>query len=148
MVEATITGQPYPIKGWIVYGQNVLESIPQREKTLEAIQQLDLMVVVDLLPVEQTHYADLVLPEATYLERYDVPHIAESAKQPFVAVRQPVIEPLYEVKPGWWIAKQMASRLGLRGLLPLGHPGPTPRQTDRTAGSESSGAESARRHRL
>ena len=122
LVEATLTGKPYPIKGWVVYGQNVLESIPQRQKTFDAIKQLDLLVVVDVLPVEQTRYADLVLPEATYLERYDVPAVVESAKQPFVAVRQPIVEPLYDSKPGWWIAKQMASRLGLDTYFPWDTP--------------------------
>jgi thiosulfate reductase / polysulfide reductase chain A len=122
LVEATITGKPYAIKGWIIYGQNVLESIPQRERTIEAIKQLDLMVVVDLLPMEQTRYADLVLPEATYLERYDVPAIVTSAKQPFVAVRQPVIDPLYDTKPGWWITKQLAGRLGLGDYFPWDTP--------------------------
>jgi len=42
LVEATLTGEPYPVKGWIVYGQSVLESIPQRERTLAAIRQLEL----------------------------------------------------------------------------------------------------------
>lgn len=122
LVEATLAAKPYPIKGWVVYGQNVLESIPQREKTLDAIKQLDLLVVVDLLPVEQTRYADLVLPEATYLERYDVPAIVESAHQPFIAIRQPAVQPLYDSKPGWWIAKQMASRLGLDAYFPWDGP--------------------------
>jgi len=62
------------------------------------------------------------LPEATYLERYDLPAITESAKQPFVAIRQPIIEPLYDSKPGWWIAKQMASRLGLQDYFPWDTP--------------------------
>jgi thiosulfate reductase/polysulfide reductase chain A len=122
LVEATRTSKPYPIKGWIVYGQNVLESIPQRERTLEAIKQLDLMVVVDVLPVEQINYADLVLPEATYLERYDPPTIAGSVATPFVAVRQPVVEPLYESKPGWWIAKELARRLHLDAYFPFETP--------------------------
>jgi len=118
LVDATITGKPYPIKAWIVYGQNVLESIPQRPRTLEAIGKLDLMVVVDVLPMEQTNYADLVLPEATYLERYDMPQIAQSAKRPYIAIRQPSVEPLYESKPGWWITQQMARRLGLEAYFP------------------------------
>ncbi|HXJ96699.1 MAG TPA: molybdopterin-dependent oxidoreductase [Terriglobia bacterium] len=122
LVEATLTAKPYPIKGWIVYGQNVLESIPQRQETLDAIKQLELMVVVDLLPMEQTRYADLVLPEATYLERYDVPAIVESAHKPFIAIRQPAVQPLYDSKPGWWIAKQMASRLGLGAYFPWDGP--------------------------
>ncbi len=77
LVDATLTGKPYPIKAWIVYGQNVLESIPQPQRTLKAIETLDLMVVVDVMPVDQIAYADLVLPEATYLERYDPPLIVE-----------------------------------------------------------------------
>lgn len=118
LVQATLTAKPYPITGWIVYGQNVLESIPQRQQTLKAIRNLDLMVVVDVMPVEQVNYADLVLPEATYLERYDAPAVVGSAKRPFIAVRQPVVQPLYESRPGWWIARQMARRLGLEAYFP------------------------------
>ncbi|MBI4892742.1 MAG: molybdopterin-dependent oxidoreductase [Acidobacteria bacterium] len=122
IVEATLTAQPYPIKSWIVYGQNVLESIPQRERTLAAIKLLDLFVVVDILPVEQTLYADLILPEATYLERYDAPHIVESAARPFISLRQPAVAPLHDSRPGWWIAKQMAARLGLDAWFPWKNP--------------------------
>lgn len=122
VIQASITGRPYPIKGWVVYGQNILESIPQRENTLKAIEQLEFMAVVDVLPMEQTNYADLVLPEATYLERYDPPAIVTTAKRPFVSVRQPVIQPLYESKPGWWITKQLAGRLGLADYFPWKDP--------------------------
>lgn len=118
LVEATRTGTPYPIKGWIVYGQNILESIPQRQHTMAAIEQLDLLVVVDVMPVEQTRYADLVLPEATYLERYDSPSFVETAKAPFISVRMPACEPLHESKPGWWIAKSLAGRLDLDAYFP------------------------------
>ncbi|MCX6551115.1 MAG: molybdopterin-dependent oxidoreductase, partial [Acidobacteria bacterium] len=118
LIDATVTGQPYPIKAWIVYGQNVLESIPEPQKTRKAIEALDLMVVVDVMPVEQINYADLVLPEATYLERYDAPSLVTTAKEPFVSVRQPVCEPLYESKPGWWIATQLARRMGLDAWFP------------------------------
>ncbi len=122
LIDATLSGDPYPIKAWIVYGQNVIESIPQPRRTLQAIEKLDLMVVVDVLPVDQIDYADVVLPEATYLERYDPPLFVGSAKRPFVSIRQPVCEPLHESKPGWWIAKQLARRLGLEGFFPWDTP--------------------------
>ncbi len=122
LIEATLQAKPYPIKGWVVYGQNVLESIPQRQNTLKALEQLEFMAVVDVLPVEQTSYADLVLPEATYLERYDPPTFVTTAKRPYVAIRQPAIEPLYESKPGWWIAKQMANRMGFADYFPWKDP--------------------------
>lgn len=122
LVEATRSGKPYPVKAWIVYGQNVLESIPQRQRTLQAIDQLEFLAVVDVVPVEQTNYADLVLPEATYLERYDPPAIVTTAKRPFVALRQPATVPLHESKPGWWIAKEMAARLDLQDYFPWSGP--------------------------
>jgi thiosulfate reductase/polysulfide reductase chain A len=113
LVDATYSEDPYPIKAWIVYSQNVLQSIPDPWKTKEAINKLDLFVVVDVMPMEQFLYADLVLPEATYLERYDDLYTVKNAKTPFAAIRQPVIDPLYDSKPGWWIAKETAKRLGL-----------------------------------
>jgi thiosulfate reductase/polysulfide reductase chain A len=117
LIDATVNEDPYPIKGWVVYSQNVLESIPETWKTKQAIEKLDLMVVVDVMPVEQIMYADLVLPEATYLERYDDLYTVKNAKKPFAAIRQPVIEPLFETKPGWWIAKEMSKRLGLEDIF-------------------------------
>ena len=122
LIETTLTGNPYRINGWIVYGQNILESIPMRQRTLEAMKKLEFMAVVDVLPTEQTRYADLVLPEATYLERYDPPAIVTTHKRPFVAIRQPAVEPMYESKPGWWIAKQAAKRLQLEEYFPWTDP--------------------------
>jgi thiosulfate reductase/polysulfide reductase chain A len=122
LVEATANAKPYPIKAWIVWAQNVLESIPQQQVTLKAIEQLDFLCVVDVMPVDQIAYADLVLPEATYLERYDAPLVVNSVKAPFVSLRQPVIEPLHESKPGWWIAKELAKRMGLEAYFPWATP--------------------------
>lgn len=123
LIAATLSEKPYPIKGWVVYGQNILESIPARQTTLAAIKKLEFMAVVDVLPMEQTRYADLLLPEATYLERYDPPAIVTTAKRPFVAIRQPAVEAKYESKPGWWIAKQAAQRMGLADYFPWSDPG-------------------------
>lgn len=118
LIAATATGQPYPIKGWVIYGQNIFESIPARKQTVEAIQKLDFLAVVDVLPTEQTRYADLVLPEATYLERYDPPAMVTTHKVPFISVRQPAVEPKFESKPGWWIAKSLAAKMNLSDYFP------------------------------
>ena len=48
--EATITGQPYPIKGWFVYATNLIHAMPNQAETIQAIQRLDLLVVVDVIP--------------------------------------------------------------------------------------------------
>ncbi len=42
--EATITGKPYPVKGWVVYATNLIQALPNEAETIEAIQALDLLV--------------------------------------------------------------------------------------------------------
>ncbi|NOX17107.1 MAG: molybdopterin-dependent oxidoreductase [Chlorobi bacterium] len=115
--EATLTGKPYPIKGWFVYGTNLLYSLPNMQETIDAMQKLDLLVVIDVVPSEIAGYADVVLPESIYLERYDE-LFAPYFKQPFVSLRQPVIAPPHDQKPGWWIAKKLGEKLGLQKYFP------------------------------
>lgn len=105
------------IHAWMVYGCNVPLTLPNTEKTIEAMNALDFVVVVDTMPAEVTGYADVVLPENTYLERYDD---LESTpfRVPYVALRQPAVASLYDTKPGWWIAKGLAEKLGLAEYFP------------------------------
>ncbi|MFZ5947579.1 MAG: molybdopterin-containing oxidoreductase family protein [Stygiobacter sp.] len=115
--EATITEKPYPIKGWFVYATNLIHALPDEKETIKAIQNLDLMVVVDVIPSEIAGWADVVLPEAVYLERFDDLHMSAN-KTPFVGIRQPVVDPPADQKPNWWIAKKLAEKLGLGHYYP------------------------------
>ena len=115
--DATLTGKPYPIKGWFVYATNLLHALPNEQETINAIQNLDLLVVVDVVPSEIAGWADVVLPESVYLERFDDLNV-EWFREPFVAIRQPVVESPHEQKPNWWIAKKLADELGLSGFYP------------------------------
>jgi len=114
IIEASIPelGKEHIVKGWIVSGTNLVVSVPLKEQLMKAMQSLELLVVVDTMPMEITGFADVVLPECTYLERYDdlrtSPH-----REPTIALRMPAVEPLYDTKPAWWISKQIGERLGL-----------------------------------
>ncbi|MDP3180251.1 MAG: molybdopterin-dependent oxidoreductase, partial [Bacteroidota bacterium] len=118
--EATITEKPYPIKGWFVYATNLIHALPNEKETIEAIQNLDLMVVVDVIPSEIAGWADVVLPESVYLERYDDLHMS-AFKETFIGIRQPVVESPADQKPNWWIAKKLAEKLGLGNYYPWNH---------------------------
>ncbi len=87
------------------------------QHTIDAMSHLDFMVVIDTMPMEVTGYADVVFPECTYLERYDnirtSPH-----REPYLALRMPAVEPKYNTKPAWWIAKQLAEKLDLGEYFP------------------------------
>ncbi len=62
-------------------------------------------------------WADVILPEATYLERYD-DLVAVAHKTPFIELRVPAHEPLFDTRPGWWIARELGLRLGLEQYFP------------------------------
>lgn len=110
--ETTRTGKPYPIKGWFVYATNLIQSMPNVQETVEAIRKLDLLVVTDIMPTEITQWADIVLPEDVYLERYD-DLLVGSGKKPYIGLRQPVLESPYETRPAWRIAKELSQELGV-----------------------------------
>jgi thiosulfate reductase / polysulfide reductase chain A len=117
--DATIpsSNRDCSFKGWIVYGTNLPLTLPNMQNTLNAISHLEFLVVIDTMPMEITGYADVILPECTYLERYDMirtsPH-----REPYLALRMPAVEPKYDTKPGWWIAKQLAEKMGFGAYFP------------------------------
>ncbi len=116
LIEPMITGDPYRIEALICYGVNLLHSVPDPERTKEALRNLDLVVAIDVLPQEHIAWADIVLPEATYLERYD-DLFSIAHRTPYLHLREPAVEPRYDTKPGWWIAKQLGERVGLENFF-------------------------------
>jgi thiosulfate reductase / polysulfide reductase chain A len=108
----------YPVKGWIVNGTNLINTIPDQANTLRAIQNLDLLVAIDTMPMEITGWADVILPECTYLERYDTLRISPHRK-PAIALRMPAAEPMNNTRPGYWIARELSKKLGLDRYFPV-----------------------------
>jgi len=107
--DAIVSGQPYQAHGWFLARQNPIMSIPDRNKTLQAFGKMDFIAAVDIILNDSTWFSDVVLPEASYLERYD-PLLTVKGK---AYLRQPVIEPQGEAKSALWIYKQLGERLGL-----------------------------------
>jgi thiosulfate reductase/polysulfide reductase chain A len=104
-----VSGDPYQARGWFISRQNPIMSIPDRGKTLEAFGKLDFIVTVDIVMNDTAWFSDVILPEASYLERYD-PLLPVGNK---VFIRQPVIEPQGEAKSALWIYKKLGTKLGL-----------------------------------
>jgi thiosulfate reductase/polysulfide reductase chain A len=104
-----VSGAPYQAHGWFISRQNPVMSISDRAKTLEAFGKMDFIVTVDIIMNDTAWFSDVILPEASYLERYD-PLVPMGDK---IFIRQPVIEPQGEAKSALWIYKQLGERLGL-----------------------------------
>jgi len=109
--ERVLAADPYPVKGMMIYKQNVLASVPNRAKTLKMMDQMDFICTIDITMSDAAWYSDVILPEATYLERQD-PIESLGGPVPVAVFRQPAIEAQFESKPCLWIMKELAARLG------------------------------------
>ena len=89
---------PYPVRGMFVYKQNPMLSVPDTARTAEMFRKMDLVVVIDTMPSDTAMFADVILPECTYLERED-PVTSFAGTEPAIALRMKAIEPMYETKP-------------------------------------------------
>jgi thiosulfate reductase/polysulfide reductase chain A len=107
--DTILSGDPYQAHGWFISRQNPAMSLPDRGRTLQAFGKMDFIATVDIVMNDTAWYSDVVLPEASYLERYDPLNVV--GEKAFI--RQPVIEPQGEAKSALWIYKQLGERLGL-----------------------------------
>jgi thiosulfate reductase/polysulfide reductase chain A len=89
---------PYPIRGAFIYKHNPMLNMPNTQKTAQMLKKMELVVAIDTMPSDTVMYADVVLPECTYLERTDPVKIFAGA-EPSIAQRNKVIEPMFETKP-------------------------------------------------
>lgn len=107
--DAILTGKPYQAHGWFISRQNPIMSLPDRTRTLQAFGKMDFIATVDIITNDTAWYSDVILPEASYLERYD-PLLPVGDK---TFIRQPVVEAQGEARSALWIYKQLGARLGL-----------------------------------
>nr|MBF0221164.1 molybdopterin-dependent oxidoreductase [Desulfobulbaceae bacterium] len=94
------------------WGQNPFQSAVNPYRVQSAFAKAQFIVTCDIYPSETSLYADIILPEATFLERSDGAEIIETADFQIVATKQPLVEPRFAVKDPYWIVKQLSSRLG------------------------------------
>lgn len=93
---------------WVERG-NPLTQNPNSTKNKEAFRKADFRVVVDQFFTDTALEADLILPAKNMFEQTD---IVGSYWNPYVQLRQKVVEPAGEVKPETEIYYLLAQRLG------------------------------------
>lgn len=101
---------PYPVRVMFTYKQNPLLSVPDISKTRKLFEKMDLAVTIDTMPSDTVIMSDVVLPECSYLERED-PVKSFGGIEPSIALRNKVIEPLYESKAVFDILDGLSKKL-------------------------------------
>jgi anaerobic selenocysteine-containing dehydrogenase len=113
--RAILTAQPYPVKGLITFGTDVLMGNGDPLQGKAALQALDFSVHVDLFANPSASLADLLLPAASCWEREALrPSLGTGAETAtWAQFREPVIQPLHESRSEVAIIFDLATRLGL-----------------------------------
>lgn len=115
--EAILSQTPYAIKGWFMTRHNPLITVADSQKMKEAMETLEFIVVNDVYLSDTAMMADVVLPEATYLER-DEGIILEAYSTPAYAMRNRTMTPLYQTKSLYEIMHALAERLNMKDAYP------------------------------
>ncbi|WOT04425.1 thiosulfate reductase PhsA [Shewanella youngdeokensis] len=115
--KAVLTKQPYPIKAWIMSRSNPMQTVSNRNQIQQCMEAIDFVVACDVYISESAAYADVVLPESTYLER-DEDVFDKSSKNPAYYLRQRVYETIGDTKPSWLIFKELAEQMGIGQYFP------------------------------
>ena len=107
VLEAAISGHPYPVTAIISLAHNPLLSLPNVRRTHEALKALQLYVVSDYYLTPSAALADYVFPAACTLER------TELWLTPGFCMPCPkAVEPLYERRDDYQFWRGLAIRLG------------------------------------
>jgi phenylacetyl-CoA:acceptor oxidoreductase len=97
----------------LLYHSNPLWNMPETDKVEKIMARMKFVVAIDIHLTESTQWADVLLPDHTYLESY----LLTCLEPPAVtghSLRQPVITPVGDTKDAYDILTEIAERLGFR----------------------------------
>ena len=92
-----LAGKPYKLDTMMFYCTNPIWTAPNGQVWEEALRDI-FIIETSPFPSETAMYADLVLPDHTYLERYQDAPTYPFEGYPLTQLRVPAVEPLYDTK--------------------------------------------------
>jgi anaerobic selenocysteine-containing dehydrogenase len=123
-------GDPYPVDTLMIFMANMawnstMNTVEVRrmlnDRGADGEYRIPFLVVCDAFQSETTAFADLVLPDTTYLERHDVMSILDRPISefdgPMDSVRIPVVPPAGECRPFQEVLIELGSRLKLPAFV-------------------------------
>jgi anaerobic selenocysteine-containing dehydrogenase len=110
--EGLRTGKPYPPGALLLYYANPAYSSPELARAPELFEKVPFIVSFSPFMDETTRRADLVLPDHTYLERWQDDPVEAVWGPPVLGLRQPAVEPTHLTRHTGDAIIQLAQALG------------------------------------
>ena len=131
VISNAVAGDPYPVDVLFMYMANMAwNSSMNTRGVMEMLTETDpetgdykipKLIYSDAYSSEMVAYADLVLPDTTYLERHDAISLLDrpicEADAVADAIRWPVVEPDRDVRGFQSVLLELGARLGLPGMV-------------------------------
>lgn len=109
------------VKALISNGGNPVAAWPDQKRSLEAMEALELLVVIDHRMTQTAQFADYIIAPRLSLERADVPPFMDRwFRQPYACYSPAVVEPEGDLMNDWEVFWEIAERLGVEIELPGG----------------------------
>ncbi|MHB8874839.1 MAG: molybdopterin-containing oxidoreductase family protein, partial [Myxococcaceae bacterium] len=112
LADRLLSGKPYPLGAVFLYYTNPLFSSPQPERLRAGLEKVPLVVSFSPFMDDSTLHADLVLPDHTYLERWQLDEAQPSVGFPVFGIRRPVVAPLHDTRSTGEVLIQLARAVG------------------------------------
>jgi anaerobic selenocysteine-containing dehydrogenase len=99
IIPSFAMGYPYPGKILFLHKGTPVLATPAGHKAIEMLRDHDrvpLFIACDIVIGETSMYADYILPDLSYLERWGTPHVTPDVTTTTSKIRQPVALPLTE----------------------------------------------------
>lgn len=110
--ESIQANDPYPANAVFLYQADPLFCSPDPDRFYRAFQKVPLIVSFSPFIDDSTSYADLVLPDHVYLEKWVGDVLVPSLGYPVLGLGQPVVQPLYDTKNTGDVLIELARGLG------------------------------------
>lgn len=104
--------RPYPLDVLLVHGVNPVHECPGGKTIEDALGSVGLVAVVGTVADETARVADLVLPETSSLEAWQIMPPTVGIPFDYAGLQQPVLPPLYESRAFEDIWFDLARRIG------------------------------------
>jgi len=111
LLQAMREGKPYPVKAFLVFGNNTLTTYANSKLVYESLMKLDFMLCADLFMTPTAELADIVLPAASWPELDQVAGLPTVAANVVLANQRAVRT--FECKSDEEIFVELARRMKL-----------------------------------
>jgi len=105
IVDAILAGEVHAL---YIMGENPMLSDPNLNHVRQALERVDFLVHQDIFLNETGQFADVVLPAASFAEKWGTFTNTERRVQ----MVRPALEPPGEARPDWQIITDLANRMG------------------------------------